>query len=152
MIYITSKDQLFASSLPEGDVELGRGAGWVKVRALSRAEQLHVQAAGDDIGEADRRVLALGMVRPELIIAGLKHRDDAKRCEACADAGRWQAAVPADVIEPVTDRIAALSGMQEGADGKAYMDFEADPGSEFRVLPGRPAEADGSGAPGVDQQ
>lgn len=137
------KDQLFVETLDQDEVTLGRGQGVVVVRALSRAESLHVQAAGEDLGEADRRVIAQGMVRPELVIRGLKHRADATPCEACADAGRWQRAVPADVIEPVTDAIARLSGMTEGADSAAYAAMEADPGSEFRVVPGGPAETNG---------
>lgn len=138
-----TKDQLFAESLEREDVTLGRGLGVVVVRGLSRAESIHVQAAGDDMLEADRRVIAQGMVTPELVIRGLKHRPDATPCEACADAGRWQQAVRADVIEPVTDAIARLSGMQQGADSQAYQDLEADPGSEFRNVPGGPAEPNG---------
>lgn len=129
------KELLFKSRLPEADVDIP-GVGTVRVRGLSRLEAMHVQAAnGPDATE--RRVLALGLVDPAL---------------SEAEAGKWQKASIAGELEPVTAKIAELSGLVPGADKQAYKDFAADPGSEFRLLPGSEAADDGgSVASGTEQ-
>jgi hypothetical protein len=112
------KELLFKPRLPEDDHEIP-GVGTVRVRALSRTEAMHVQAA-TDTAESDRRIIAQGLVDPALVIPGLLHRQDGKKCEACADAEQWQKASVAGEIEAVSTRIAELSGMLEGADKAAY--------------------------------
>jgi hypothetical protein len=145
------KEALFAPRLGDpADVEIP-GVGTVTVRGLSRAEALHVQAASDAT-EKDRRIIAQGLVDPELLIPGLKHRSDDRPCEKCADAGRWQQASLADEIEPVTDRIAELSGMKDGADKGAYKSLPDGSGAGVRVLPGDPAGDDGGPAAPGDVQ
>lgn len=122
------KDLLFKPRLPEDDVEIP-GVGTVRVRGLSRIEAMHVQAAkGPEATE--RRILALGLVDPKLTEA---------------EAGRWQDASPAGELEPVTDRIAELSGMNPGSDRETYRTFRDEPGAGVRVLPGAEAGPDGGG-------
>lgn len=43
----------------------------------------------------------------------------------------------------VTDRLQVMSGLTKDATKTAYKEFEADPGSEFRPLPGAEAVHDG---------
>jgi hypothetical protein len=129
------KEALFAPRLPEDDVEVP-GVGTVRVRGLSRAEAMHVQAANGPEA-TERRILALGMVDPPLTEA---------------EAGRWQKASPAGELEPVTDRIAELSGMKPGADKETYKSFRDGSESGVRVLPGAEAVDDGGPAPGGDEQ
>lgn len=119
------KELLFKPRLPEADVEVP-GVGTLRVRGLNRAEAMHVQAA-NGTEATERRILALGLVDPELTEA---------------EVGRWMKAATAGELEPVSRRIAELSGMLDGADKAAYKEFEADPGSEFRVLPGAEAGDD----------
>jgi hypothetical protein len=115
------KEALLAPRLAEREVVLPVGS--VRVRALNRIEAMRVQAAGEAGGPAaaDRVMIALGMVDPVLTEA---------------EVSAWQASAPAMELEPVTDAIAALSGMQPDATKAAYKGFEDDPGAEFRPLPG----------------
>lgn len=106
------KELLFAPRLPEADVEVP-GVGTVRVRGLNRPEAMAVQAvSGTEARE--RKILALGMVDPALTEA---------------EAGRWQKAAPAGELEPVTTRIAELSGMLEGSAKEAVKTFRGEPGS-----------------------
>ena len=120
------KSLLFKPRLPEDTVDVP-GVGVLRVRGLNRLEAMHVQAAkGPE--ETERRILALGMVDPKLT------EDEVRQ---------WQRASAAGEIEPVSTRIAQLSGMVAESPKRAYQDFEADPGSEFRLLPGSEAGDDG---------
>lgn len=129
------KEALFAPRLPEDDVEVP-GIGAVRVRGLSRIEAMHVQAAkGPEATE--RRILALGMVDPKLT-------ED--------EAGRWQRAAPAGELEPVTDRIAELSGIAPGAAKEATKSVPGGSGDRVRVLPGAEAGDDGGPAAPGDER
>lgn len=97
------KELLFKPRLPEAEVELA-GIGVVRVRGLSRAEALQVQAA-KGAEATERKTLTLGLVDPKLTEA---------------EVGRWQAASAAGEIQAVAMRIAELSGMVEHADKEAY--------------------------------
>lgn len=81
------------------DVPLPEG-GTVKVRGLNRLESIHV-AEANTIAERDRRLLAAGMVDPEL---------------TPAEVGQWQKVASGGEIEAVSEVIARLSGMLPGAD------------------------------------
>jgi hypothetical protein len=105
------KELLFKARLPEADVELPIGT--VRVRGLSRAEAIEVGAI-DGIAAKERLMLALGMVEPTLTEE---------------EAGRWQAAAAFDEIDPVSNKIAELSGMTPGAGKAAYADYRDDTGS-----------------------
>lgn len=127
------KELLFKSRLPEADVDIP-GVMTVRVRGLNRAEAMMVQEA-NGTEATERKILALGMVDPQLTEA---------------EVGRWMKASIAGEIEPVSRKIAELSGMLDGADKQAYKDFEESAGSEFRVLPDPEAGPGDSGedAPG----
>ncbi len=142
------KELLFKSRLPEDDVDVS-GVGTVRVRGLNRIEAMHIQAATDP-AEADRRIIAQGLVDPVLVISGLLHQLDGKPCKACAEAGQWQKASIAAELEPVTTRIAELAGIAPDAAKQAVKGFEADPDLEFQLLPGAEAVDDGLGATGPD--
>lgn len=145
------KELLFKPRLGDPEPVEIPGVGTVTVRGLSRAEAMHVQAA-EDLAEKDRRVIAQGLVDPELVIPGLKHRADGKPCEKCADAGLWQQASLADELEEVTTAITRLSGLAPGADKDAYRTFRSEPGDGAGVLPGNSAGNDGGPAAPGDEQ
>lgn len=127
------KSLLFVPRLPEDDVEVP-GIGTVRVRGLSRAEAMAVNGAkGTEATE--RRMLHFGLVDPQL---------------SEAEAGRWMDAATAGELEPVSRRIAELSGMLAGSAKEAVKEFEANPDVEFRVLPGAEAGDDGGSAAGGD--
>lgn len=121
------KELLFKSSLPEAEVEIP-GKGTVRVRALTHDEALGISKgirseadAHDRRAQIERRMLALAMVDPPMT-------ED--------EVGRWQKASVAGEIEPVGKAIQRLSGMLPEADKEAYVEFEENPDSEFRLPPG----------------
>jgi hypothetical protein len=92
------KARLLKPRLTEADVDVP-GVGTVRVRGLNRAEAMAVQGANGPEA-TERRILALGMVDPSMTEA---------------EAGAWQKASPGGEIEPVSRKIAELSGMLDGA-------------------------------------
>lgn len=107
------KAKLFAPRLPEADVEVPGLGVTVRVRGLSRVEVLAMRKATDNENTLDgprvlvleRKMLAAGMVDPELTEA---------------EAGRWQAASAAGELEPVVNKIQELSGLLEDSGKAAY--------------------------------
>lgn len=128
------KDLLFKPRLPEADVEIP-GVGTVRVRALSRAEAMAVENAKGNAA-IERKLLALGLVDPKLTEA---------------EVGQWQSAAPASELEPVSNRIAELSGLLPDSAKEAVKEFEANPDKEFRLLPGAEAGQDGGADEGGNQ-
>lgn len=124
------KELLFKSRLPEAEVEV-EGVGTVKVRGLSRAEALEIQKVTGGVAAIERKLLSLAMVDPALT-------ED--------EVAQWQRASVAGELDPVTNKVAELSGMNEGADKKAWKEFESDPDSEFRLPPSGQVGPDGGGA------
>lgn len=118
------KELLLKARLPEADVEVP-GVGTVRVRGLTRAEVLKCQTLVQDgpgrVEALERKMLALAMVDPELTEA---------------EVGQWQKASPAGEMQPVTEKVQALSGMTKGAAGEAYREFAEDSDAEFRLPPG----------------
>jgi hypothetical protein len=120
-------ETLFEPRLPEDDVTFTLKGKKVKVRvrALNRLEVLHVQNVDRDRedrgAEIDRRMLSIGVLKPAL---------------TPATAGKWMAASPGGELEPVTDRIAELSGLRADSAKEAVKEFEADPEAEFPVSSG----------------
>ena len=97
------KAALFAPRLPEADVDVP-GVGTIRVRALSRAEGMRIKdMKGTEATE--RLILAMGMVDPALTEA---------------EVGQWMKAAPAAEIEPVSLKIAELSGLLDGSAQGAY--------------------------------
>lgn len=127
------KELLFKPRLAQDTVELP-GLGTFRVRALSRLEAMGLQAL--DVAAADAKMIALGVVDPPLTEA---------------EARRWQESSPAGEIEPVTNRISALSGMTTNAP-KSGHDRDGGDGAGVRALP-RPEAVDDRGrAAGLAQQ
>jgi hypothetical protein len=125
------KSLLLKSRIPEANVDLP-GVGTVRVRGLNRAEALRVEAA-KGVEARERRILALGMVDPAITEA---------------EAGQWQRNAPAGELDPVSTKIAELSGMLPGSAKEAVKEFVADPDAEFPVLPG--AEVGDDSVPASD--
>jgi hypothetical protein len=121
------------SGLPEDTVDVP-GMGTVRVRGINRVEVLLLQKI-EDMQTRERKMLAMAMLDPAL---------------AEHEAGQWQKVATAGEIEPVSTRIAQLSGMLPESAKEAYQDFEADPDAEFRALPGAEAVDDG-GRPAADE-
>jgi hypothetical protein len=124
------KALLFKDRLPEADVDVP-GVGTVRVRALSRADVLGMQAAkveGEDGGAFERRMLALSLVEPALT-------ED--------EIGQWQRASKPGELEAVTAKVNELSSLDKAAAKEAYVEFEQNPDAEFPVLPGAEAGDDG---------
>ena len=129
------KELLLKPRVPEGQVELP--VGTVTVRGLTRAEVFVVQKFGTTVELFERKMLALGMVDPQLTES---------------EAGRWQAGSPAGEIEPIVDKIRELSGLADDSEKQAMATFRDEPGDGVRVLPGAEAVDDGGPAPGADEQ
>lgn len=145
------KEQLFRARLDEDDVEVP-GVGTVRVRALNRAEAMSVQAA-EGTEATERRILAFGVIDPPFFDgepADLPYETRLRNAER--DAARWQMASPGGEIEPVTRKIAALSGMGPDSAKQAVREFVANPDAEFPVLPGAEAGDDGGPAQGGDAE
>lgn len=120
------KELLFKPRLPEEEVEIP-GIGTMRVRALNRQEVKKLQAMeSDDL--RDLHMVALGLVEPTLSVSEVR---------------RWAEASPAGEMEPVSDKIATLSGIKDESPKEAMKNFEANPEDEFRVLPGSEARDDG---------
>lgn len=104
------KELLFKARLHERDVELP-GVGTVRVRALARGEVVAIKDAGDlALDEYERKLISLAMIDPTLT------EDEVRQ---------WQEAAPAGELEPVTNAIAELSGLDQEAAKRAYQQFRA---------------------------
>jgi hypothetical protein len=115
-----------ATGLPEDDVEVA-SMGTVRVRGLSREEVFETQKAKDTQAH-ERKILRLGMVDPPMTEG---------------QAALWQKVSPAGEIEPVVDKIRALSGLDEGADKSELPRDGGRPGDRVRDVPGRATGDDG---------
>lgn len=100
------KDVLFKVRLPEGEVEIP-GVGTVRVRGLSRDEVFAVQNVGSTQA-AEQKILARGMVEPAMTEL---------------DVSKWQAASPGGELEAVVEKIRNLSGLNDGAEKDAVINF-----------------------------
>lgn len=139
-----------ASGMPEDEVEVP-GIGTVRVRGLRRDEALLMRDVRG-LEATEKRLLAFGMVDPAFFDgqpADLPFMTRLKSAEE--DAARWQRAAVAGELEPVANRIAALSGMLSESAKEAVKAFLDDQGAEFRVLPGgEAADAGGPAAGGAE--
>lgn len=106
------------------------GIGVFRVRGLNRLEVMATQKMDDPI-ERDLHIIAIGLVEPRLSVSEVR---------------RWAEASPAGEMEPVSTKIADLSGILPDAAKRAVMQFEANPDEEFRALPSPEVVNDG-GAP-----
>jgi hypothetical protein len=114
------------TGLPEDDVEVP-SMGTVRVRGLSREEVFETQKAKDTQAH-ERKILRLGMIDPAMTEG---------------QAAVWQKVSPAGEIEPVVDKIRALSGLSEGADKSGLPGYGDEPGPGIRDVPGDETGDDG---------
>lgn len=98
------KSALLKRRLREDEVEIP-GVGTVRVRGLSREEMIGSEAGELSVLEAERRLVAMGMVDPPMTEE---------------EVAQWQAASPAMEINDVAAKINELSGIKQGAAKEAY--------------------------------
>lgn len=98
------KETFLKPRLPETAVEIP-GVGTVRVRGLSRAEILDVQAMDDDKATVERFVLTVGLVDPQL---------------TGGEVDVWRAGVTTDEVVLVMAAIKDLSALEDGAANAAY--------------------------------
>jgi len=106
--YLSGAELLARRAIPERDVEIPE-LGTVRVRGLTRGEVLQLKRELDtDFAAFEAGMLACGLVRPELDIAGAK---------------AWQEAARPTEIDPVITAIMELSGMEATAERTAMARF-----------------------------
>jgi hypothetical protein len=92
------KDQLLKPRLPEDTHDID-GVGTIRFRALSNGEAIRVS----EVAATKNRqalILSLGLVEPALTVG---------------EAHIWMQSAPAGEVDAVSKKIAAMSGMLEGA-------------------------------------
>lgn len=98
------KELLFKKRLREDTVEIP-GVGTVRVRGLNRLESFEVGEIKDDIAARERKMIALGLIDPEMT------EDEVLQ---------WQEASEGMELEAVSTKIGELSGMVEDSGKEAY--------------------------------
>lgn len=117
------------SGMPEDDVDVP-GQGTVRVRGLSRAEQLltvkqgDIDAAGNPditrVQAIEGRMLAMAMVDPEM-------SED--------EVATWQGCGGSNEIEPVVEKIQELSGLLPGQAKELTKSVPREPRARVRTVP-----------------
>jgi hypothetical protein len=102
-----SKEDLLKARFGVEEVEVP-GVGTVKVRSLSRAQAMSLRDIEMTVAESEQKLLNWAMVEPELSIADVKV---------------WQENSPAGELQPITEAILRLSGMENSAPKQAMRDF-----------------------------
>lgn len=93
-----TREQILARKTGKGKATLPDGST-VAIRALTRDEVLEAQEC-DSLAERDNLIIAAGMTDPKLSVE---------------DVAAWAAAADAGDLTAVTDAIAELSGLKQGA-------------------------------------
>lgn len=137
------------TGFPEDDVTI-EGFGAVRVRGLSRHEVLYVRGGHSAIcPKCHEPHKAVGTAATEALTIHLAALDPEFSVQ---EVKTWQKVALPGELDPLAKKIAQLSGMLVESGKKAYLKFEDDPGSEFRLLPSGEAEdGDGSGASDQDE-
>jgi hypothetical protein len=99
-----TREQILARKIGKGKATLPDG-GVVSIRALTRDEVLASQEI-EDTGERENFLIAMGMTDPKL---------------SREDVSAWAAGAAAGDVVAVSDAIAILSGLKQGA-GKSSVD------------------------------
>lgn len=94
-----TREQILARKTGKGKATLPDGST-VAIRALTRDEVLEAQADGLSLAERDNLIVAFGMTDPVLSVE---------------DVATWAAGADAGDIVAVTEAIAELSGLKQGA-------------------------------------
>ncbi len=89
--------------LPTEPYEI-EGVGWVRIRALTRAEALRLENAGSEATK-DAQVLSWGIVEPVFTVAEIIE---------------WSGSAPAGELQGVSTRIAQLSKMLPDSPKESY--------------------------------
>lgn len=94
-----SRADILARKIGKGVATLPDGST-VAIRGLTRDEVLHMQELTSTVAERDTMIVAAGMTDPKLTLE---------------DVAAWAASAPAGDLTAVSDAIAVLSGLKEGA-------------------------------------
>lgn len=94
-----TREQILARKTGRGKATLPDGST-VSIRALTRDEVLDMQEGARTLAERDNLIVSLGMTDPQLSVE---------------DVAAWAAAGAAGDLVTVSDAIAELSGLQQGA-------------------------------------
>lgn len=94
-----TRDEILARKTGRGTATLPDGST-VDIRALTRNEVLEMQESGRSLAERDNFIVAKGMTDPEL---------------SEADVAAWADNGGAGDLVAITEAIAVLSGLQQGA-------------------------------------
>lgn len=92
------KDKFLSNRLPTKTVDVD--GGQVVVRALSRAEALHLRTLRDDQTALERTMLLYALVDPELDVD---------------EVGQYMDVAGVDEVAELVEAIKALSGLSEGS-------------------------------------
>lgn len=107
------KSKLFVDRMGEDEHEIP-DVGVVRFRGLNRGESLrYARLVRKDLARAERYMLATVMLDPELTEEEVE---------------QWQKATGGGEIEPITRKIAKLSGAEVNAVGEAYDSFRDESG------------------------
>lgn len=90
------KDDLLKPRLPEAEIDTP--AGLIRVRGLSRRQVLQLQHSTEDVDALDQKMLEWALLEPALTSAEVR---------------QWRESWTQDLIDPITDKIAELSGMKD---------------------------------------
>ncbi len=93
------RERFLKAAVPEAEVDIP-GEGTVRVRGLTRTEVLGLQGLASDQAALERRIIALGLVDPEL---------------SAADVDAWYDTAPAGHTDLIVNKVSDLSGITEGA-------------------------------------
>jgi hypothetical protein len=125
---VIDKETLLKPRLPEAVVEIP-GLGEVRIRGLSRTQVQSVLALHEvDPGRSDPLFLSYGLVDPSLTEE---------------EATLLLNSTPVMELQPVFDKIKAISGLEEGAEKAAIKSLPHGPDEVLHVLAGDPAPQDG---------
>jgi hypothetical protein len=102
-----SKEDLLKARFGIEEIEIP-GVGTVKVRALSRAQAMQLRDKEMTVAEVEQKLLAWAMVDPVMTMT---------------DVQAWQENSPAGELQPITEAITRLSGMETSAPKQAMRDF-----------------------------
>jgi hypothetical protein len=89
----------------DGSEELVLDIGTVRIRPLTRSQAQAVAGKNFDSAVAERKLIAMAMVEPEMNEA---------------DVRQWQKVAPAGEIQRVFDHVVRVSGMESSATKAAY--------------------------------
>ncbi len=86
--------------------------GAFKIRSLTRAEALSMSGE-ENVAKIEQLIISMGTVDPEL---------------SATDVKRWQEHAPTMALDPLTEAISKMSGLDEEAEKEAVHEFPEGPG------------------------